>query len=65
MVVETGKLVYVMEFKLDNTPEEALKQINTKGYSIPWSADGRTVYKIGIVFSSQLRSISAWKYECE
>ena len=29
--------IYVFEFKVDGTPEEALKQINSKGYAIPVS----------------------------
>ncbi|MCC8114646.1 MAG: ATP-binding protein [Bacteroidales bacterium] len=61
MVIENKNYVYVIEYKLDGTPEEALRQIDDKGYLIPWSADGRQVFKIGIVFSSQTHSISSWK----
>lgn len=63
MVVETDHFVYVMEFKLDGTSDEALGQIDSKGYLIPWKADGRKVYKIGIVFSSRSRNISDYDYE--
>ncbi|MCD8386581.1 MAG: ATP-binding protein [Bacteroidales bacterium] len=62
MVVETSKLIYVIEFKLDGKPQEAIAQIDSKSYLLSWSADGRAVYKIGIVFSSQNRSISDWEY---
>ncbi len=62
MVVETDRYVYVMEFKLDGTSIDALKQIDEKGYLIPWSADGRKVYKIGISFSSQYRNITDFDY---
>lgn len=61
MVVETHKYVYVMEFKLNGTVDEALSQIDTKGYLLSWSSDDRQVFKIGIVFSSQHRTIEAWK----
>ncbi|MCC8117871.1 MAG: ATP-binding protein [Bacteroidales bacterium] len=62
MVVETDNFVYVIEFKLDGTTSEALNQIESKGYLIPWKADDRKVYKIGIVFSSQTRNISSYEY---
>ncbi|MCC8114281.1 MAG: ATP-binding protein [Bacteroidales bacterium] len=62
MVVSTNKYVYVMEFKLDGTTAEALNQIDEKGYLLPWQADGRIVYKIGIVFSSKDRNISSYEY---
>lgn len=31
MVIETKDYVYIVEFKLDGTPEEALQQIEDKG----------------------------------
>ncbi|MCD8386171.1 MAG: ATP-binding protein [Bacteroidales bacterium] len=61
MVIENKRYVYVIEYKLDGTPEEALKQIDEKGYLLSWSADGRQVFKIGIVFSSKNHTISSWK----
>lgn len=62
MVAQTNRYVYVMEFKLDGASEEALAQIDTNGYALPWCADGRTVYKIGIVFSSEYRTISDYQF---
>ena len=32
LVLQTDKFIYVMEFKLNGTAEEALKQINEKHY---------------------------------
>ncbi|MCC8117718.1 MAG: ATP-binding protein [Bacteroidales bacterium] len=63
MVACTNRFVYVMEFKLDGTTDEALKQIDEKDYMMPWCADHRKVYKIGIVFSSKTHNISAFDYE--
>lgn len=40
-----------MEFKLDGTAEEAIKQINEKHYALPFEADGRRLFKIGVNFS--------------
>lgn len=61
MLMKTQKTVYVMELKLDGSVDEALSQIDEKGYAIPWQADGRKVVKVGINFSSEQRTISEWK----
>lgn len=63
LVVKTATTVYVMEFKLDGTVEEALEQINSKGYAIPYSASGKEVVKIGAVFSKKARNLTAWKID--
>lgn len=59
-VVKTPKYIYVFEFKLNGTAEEALKQIDEKGYLIPYQADGREVVKLGVEFSAEERNISRW-----
>lgn len=63
MVCQMLKRVYVFEFKLDGTLQEAMAQIDSKGYALRWNADGREVYKIGVVFSSKSRNISEWAVE--
>ena len=63
LVMKTDKYVYVMELKYDGTPEEALRQINDKGYALPWQSDGRKVIKVGANFSSELRRLSGWVIE--
>ena len=60
-IVETPDYVYIFEFKLDGTADEALQQIEEKGYSRPYDTDSRKLYKIGAVFSSQTGTISDWK----
>lgn len=59
-VVTTPKYVYVFEFKLHDTAEAALKQIDDKGYLIPYQADGREVIKLGVEFSAETRNINRW-----
>ena len=54
------KYIYVFEFKLNGTAEEALQQIEDKGYLIPYQADGREVIKLGVEFSAEERNISRW-----
>ncbi len=61
MVVETNDYVYIFEFKLDGTAEEALKQIDDKGYAEPYAADSRKLFKVGVVFSSEKRNITEWR----
>jgi hypothetical protein len=60
LVLQTPDYIYVMEFKLNGTAEEALAQINDKNYALPFAADGRRLIKIGVNFSSQTRNIERW-----
>ena len=62
-IVETDKYVYIFEFKRDGSADEALAQIEAQGYATPYSADSRTLVKIGAVFSSEQKNISEWKVE--
>ena len=57
-VVKTKDYVYVFEFKLDGNAEEALKQIDDKGYLLPYQLDGRILIKVGVDFSKEKRNIN-------
>jgi hypothetical protein len=59
-VVETKDAVYVFEFKLNGTAEEALKQIDSKDYALPYEAGGRKIIKIGAEFDKGTRNIERW-----
>ena len=63
LVLETDRYIYVMEFKLNGTAEEALRQINDKQYAQSFASDGREVIKIGLNFSSETRNLESgwWK----
>ena len=61
ILMKTDTTIYVMELKLDGTVEEALRQIDDKGYAIPYEADGRRIVKVGIRFSSEERTITEWR----
>ena len=63
LVLQTDKLIYVMEFKLDGTAEEALQQIHDKHYALPFASDGRKLFKIGVNFSAETRNIEKWIVE--
>lgn len=60
-VIETKKYVYILEFKLDGTANEALEQITDKGYAKEYASDNRTIYSIGCSFSSDTGTINDWK----
>ena len=60
LVLQTDSYVYIMEFKLDGTAEQALQQIEDKQYALPFAKDSRKVYSIGVNFSSETRNIDKW-----
>ncbi len=59
-VIETDKFIYIFEFKLDGTAEEALKQIEEKDYAREYASDSRKIFKIGCSFSSETGTIGEW-----
>jgi hypothetical protein len=62
-VVTTKDTVFVFEFKItdSSTVEEALQQIDDKGYMTPYSAGNKKLVKVGVEFSLEARGISRWK----
>lgn len=61
VVVEARAHVYVMELKRDGTAEEALAQIEEKGYAAPFAADPRELHLVGCAFDSKTRLLSDWQ----
>ena len=62
-IVETPDYVYIFEFKLDGSAEQALQQIKDKGYARPYLTDTRKLYQIGVNFSSETGTIEGFNYE--
>ena len=60
LVLQTDRYVYIMEFKLDGTAEEALQQIEDKRYALPFATDKRQVFRVGVNFSNRMRNIERW-----
>ncbi len=52
-LIETDDAIYLFEFKLDGTAEEALKQIDDKGYAIQYEAGDKKVVKVGVIFDKE------------
>ena len=60
MVVWMPDTIYVFELKKDETAQKALEQIDSKGYAIPYQADGRKVVKVGVKFNADTRVPEEW-----
>lgn len=56
-------LYYIIELKLDESAEKALKQIKEKRYYEKYEKKGNTIHLLGINFSSKERNITEWKEE--
>ena len=61
VVVKTKSDIYVLELKVDDSVDNALAQIDSKGYPIPYEADGRKVTKCGVSISSEACNIVPWR----
>lgn len=61
MLLFTKKSIYVFELKYGQSADVAMLQINQKDYAAAFAEDGRKVYKVGINFSADRRSIESWK----
>ena len=62
-IVKTPRYIYVFEFKLRGTAEEAIRQIDDRGYLIPYTADEREVVKVGVAFDAATRNLGEWLVE--
>ena len=60
MLVEMPDSIYVFELKVNDTAENALKQIDEKGYAFPYRTDGRRVVKVGVRMNADTRTIEDW-----
>ena len=60
MVVWMPDTVYVFELKVNGTAQEALEQIDDKGYAIPFQTDHRRVVKVGVRFNAENRVPEEW-----
>ena len=63
MVLHMPDDLYVIVLKIDRPAQEALDQINQKGYLVPYSLDNRRLHKLGISFSTETRTLSEWVIE--
>ena len=63
ILMQTSDYIYILELKIDQSADTALRQIDEKGYANPFASDKRKLFKIGINFSTEKRRIDDWKVE--
>ncbi|MDO5130692.1 MAG: AAA family ATPase [Prevotellaceae bacterium] len=61
VVVKTKNDIFVLELKVDDSVDNALSQIDSTGYAIPYESDGRKISKCGVSISSEARNITHWR----
>ena len=61
IIIEGDTDIYIFEFKLDGSADEALKQIEDCQYALPYLNDSRKIHKIGVNISSKTRTVAEWK----
>lgn len=61
LLIETPRYVYIIEIKRDSTAEDGLRQIEDKGYALPYKNDGRKIFLIGMNFSTEKRRLDKWQ----
>lgn len=59
-VVWQKDVIYIFEFKMDGTAEEALAQIESRDYPIAYKNDGRRIVKVGVNYSSTEKQLTEW-----
>ena len=60
LLLQTSRYIYIMEFKLDGSAEEALRQIEQSDYALPFASDSRKTFKVGVNFNREKRNIDHW-----
>jgi len=58
--VQTDNYIYAFEFKLDKSADEALQQIEEKGYLKPYADSPKEKVAVGVSFSSQEKQVGGW-----
>ena len=56
-VVKMPDTTYVFELKVSGTAQEALDQINSHGYALPYQTDGKKVVKVGVQFDRDTMTV--------
>lgn len=60
MVVWMPQKTYVFEMKVSGTAQEALEQIDSHDYALPFHEEGKEVVKIGVKFNPDTRVPEEW-----
>ena len=63
ILMKTADYIYIFELKIDQSATIALRQIESKEYSLPYQVDKQKIIKVGVNFSTKSRRIDDWKVE--
>ncbi|MGM9847820.1 MAG: PD-(D/E)XK nuclease domain-containing protein, partial [Muribaculaceae bacterium] len=63
MVMNSGKVLYLFELKMNKSAEAAMNQINLKNYPSRFALTGLPIIKVGINFNSETHTIEDWVIE--
>ena len=61
LLIGTDKYVYILELKFEGSAREALEQINSKDYALPFATGNRQIIKIGANVSRETRNVDNWE----
>ena len=64
MVVHMPGTTYVFELKTSASSGAALRQIDDRGYALPYQTGGDDVVKVGVSIDTATMTIKGWKVEC-
>ena len=60
MMVAAGEWIYVIEFKLNKTADEAMKQIEHKEYALKYRKESKRIMLLGVNFDFNSGNITDW-----
>ncbi len=52
--------IYIMELKAGGSAEDALRQIEEKGYAAAYATDGRRIVRVGVNMDRDTRTVKDW-----
>ena len=61
ILIQTKEYIYIIEIKINDTVDAALRQIEEKAYARRFADDKRKIFKIGVRFSTENRCIEDWE----
>ena len=59
-VMQMPQTTYVFELKVNGTAQQAIDQINSKGYALPYQTEDRRVVKVGVQFDRDTMTIGEY-----
>lgn len=60
-VLDAGERVYIFEFKLRESADDALAQIRERGYPERFRAAGKPLTLVGVAFDAEAKNVREWK----